>query len=408
MNSIDCGKFIADLRKKKKLTQSELADLLRVTNKAISRWETGEGFPDVTLIPQLAKILNVTTDELLEGKRRTNDELKLYNNFKLTFKNTYFATTLVSIVAYIAFLSLSYSTFNVMIAFLVYSIIFVGVVIWFFISRNNYISKCIFDDDDKFRLFTSLRTFVIINVIILGMILTMIIIVGSEGNFVNSVANFSFYMLYSGLVGVCLAVVSHVCFDFYSKYSKTPYKSNGPFLYFSIAIPLMFSIIFGDKITLYSIFNENIMMLLAGSLILTTGIFRLFKKFDDVKIFSIRVLIFLPFLVSYFIYDINESLWIVYNNVSGYGLFYFLSDHFIPIIFLILLVASLIQVIIKFKTKGQFFWVSIDFLIVFFIISVLYRISFMIFNNLLPAAIIVVLVLPLIFKYEMNYSKEIN
>jgi len=143
MNSIDCGKFIADLRKKKKLTQNELADLLRVTNKAISRWETGEGFPDVTLIPQLAKILNVTADELLEGKRRTNDELKLYDNYKLTFKNTYFATILVSIVAYIAFLSLSYSTFKVMIAFLVYSIIFVGGAIWFFISRNNYIQDAI-------------------------------------------------------------------------------------------------------------------------------------------------------------------------------------------------------------------------------------------------------------------------
>jgi len=235
----------------------------------------------------------------------------------------------------------------------------------------------------------------------------MLIIVGSEGSFVNSVADFNYYMLYSGLVAVCFAVVSHVFFYVYKKIIRSSYRSNGLFIYFTIAVPIVFSIVFGDKQTLYNIFDENIMMLLAGSLILLSGILRLYKKFDEIKILLIRALAFLPFLAFYFIYEINESIH-GQNNVPDYGVLYLFSDYLMPILFVILLITSLIYVIIKFKAKNQLFWVCIDFLIVFFIISILFMISSMIFNDLISAAVIVVLGLPLIFKYELNYSKEVN
>lgn len=77
MDSQQSGKFIAQLRKEKQLTQNDLADLLQVTNKAVSRWETGEGYPDVSSLVKLASILNVTVDELLAGKRlKTSDRIK--------------------------------------------------------------------------------------------------------------------------------------------------------------------------------------------------------------------------------------------------------------------------------------------------------------------------------------------
>lgn len=65
MNSKDFGKRVAALRKEKGLTQSELAEKLNISNKAISRWETGEGYPEITILPSLAKELGVTVDELL-------------------------------------------------------------------------------------------------------------------------------------------------------------------------------------------------------------------------------------------------------------------------------------------------------------------------------------------------------
>ena len=69
MDAMKTGALIAALRKEKGWSQTELAEHLGVTNKAISRWETGRGYPDVELLPQLAKELGVTISELLEGER---------------------------------------------------------------------------------------------------------------------------------------------------------------------------------------------------------------------------------------------------------------------------------------------------------------------------------------------------
>lgn len=68
MDSIKIGKYIAYKRKQKGMTQQELADILMITNKAISKWETGSGIPDVSILKDLAKALDITVDELLEGE----------------------------------------------------------------------------------------------------------------------------------------------------------------------------------------------------------------------------------------------------------------------------------------------------------------------------------------------------
>ena len=62
------GVFIAKLRKESNMTQQELAEKLNVTAKAISRWETGKGYPDVTILPEIAKVLNVSVNEILNGE----------------------------------------------------------------------------------------------------------------------------------------------------------------------------------------------------------------------------------------------------------------------------------------------------------------------------------------------------
>ena len=69
MNSQKCGKFIAELRKEKNLTQKDLANKLNVSDKAISRWETGKGFPDVDSLQALSSFFDVTINELLSGEK---------------------------------------------------------------------------------------------------------------------------------------------------------------------------------------------------------------------------------------------------------------------------------------------------------------------------------------------------
>ena len=69
------GAFIAQLRKEQGLTQRELADRLNVTDKAVSKWETAKGFPDVKLLEPLAQALGVSLVELMQGKRQEADTL---------------------------------------------------------------------------------------------------------------------------------------------------------------------------------------------------------------------------------------------------------------------------------------------------------------------------------------------
>mgnify|MGYP001119719589 FL=1 len=68
MDQIKIGKFIAELRKEKKLTQEELAVLLGVSNKSVSRWENGKNLPDAALYQPLCHALGISLTELLSGE----------------------------------------------------------------------------------------------------------------------------------------------------------------------------------------------------------------------------------------------------------------------------------------------------------------------------------------------------
>ncbi len=68
MNQEKIGKFIAECRKKQKLTQQELAEKLDLTYKAVSKWECGKGLPDVSLYEPLCKILKISLNEFFAGQ----------------------------------------------------------------------------------------------------------------------------------------------------------------------------------------------------------------------------------------------------------------------------------------------------------------------------------------------------
>lgn len=73
MNTNNIGKFIGNLRKEHNLTQKQLAEMLCVSDKAVSRWETGKGLPDTATMPLLCKTLGITMNELLSAERLTEN-----------------------------------------------------------------------------------------------------------------------------------------------------------------------------------------------------------------------------------------------------------------------------------------------------------------------------------------------
>lgn len=75
MDAAQVGKQIAALRKERGLTQKELAELLHVTDKAVSKWERGLNFPELTLMEPLAAALNTTVIQLLSLEKATNQEV---------------------------------------------------------------------------------------------------------------------------------------------------------------------------------------------------------------------------------------------------------------------------------------------------------------------------------------------
>lgn len=68
MNQVKIGKFIASKRKEQGLTQLQLAEKLGITDRAVSKWETGKSLPDASLMPELCKLLKITINNLLCGE----------------------------------------------------------------------------------------------------------------------------------------------------------------------------------------------------------------------------------------------------------------------------------------------------------------------------------------------------
>lgn len=119
MNQIKIGKFISQCRKEKKLTQNQLAEKLGITDKAVSKWETGKSMPDISLLIPLCEILDITLNEMFAGEYISEDKIKektdeVLINIMENRKRQNFISTL----------------FSVMIS--------IGIVLFFLPSINNW------------------------------------------------------------------------------------------------------------------------------------------------------------------------------------------------------------------------------------------------------------------------------
>ncbi len=73
MNQKEIGVFISEKRRERNLTQNQLAEMLGVSNKTVSKWETGKNMPDYSVVEQLCEVLNISVSELLSGKEKERD-----------------------------------------------------------------------------------------------------------------------------------------------------------------------------------------------------------------------------------------------------------------------------------------------------------------------------------------------
>ncbi len=90
MNQEKIGNFIAELRKEKNMTQRQLAECIGVSDKTISKWERGNGLPELSTIPELCRTLGINTNELLSGERLVaeNYSTKAEENMLILMKET--------------------------------------------------------------------------------------------------------------------------------------------------------------------------------------------------------------------------------------------------------------------------------------------------------------------------------
>lgn len=80
MDQLEIGMFIAKKRKERNFTQAQLAEKLGVSNKTISKWETGRCMPDYGIIQSLCKELEITVSELIDGEETEPDSIRVYDD----------------------------------------------------------------------------------------------------------------------------------------------------------------------------------------------------------------------------------------------------------------------------------------------------------------------------------------
>ena len=173
--------FIKVKRKKLGITQDELAEKLFVTEKAISRWETGRGTPDISLLLPLSKELNIDVSELLNGeenKKNKNDveqlieynEITKANKYNFQFKLTIFFYVL-SILAFLFYLRFEYDPnieVNYFIRLLIIAIASIFVIIGNKIYSNNYVVKI--EDKKKMSKLSHVIVFIYYVILLFNMV----------------------------------------------------------------------------------------------------------------------------------------------------------------------------------------------------------------------------------------------
>lgn len=229
MNRNTIGGFLAALRKAKGMTQQEVADRLNVSNKTISKWERDEGYPELTAIPALAELYEVTSDEILRGERisqldceseqhkaKVEKQLRsIINNSIAKFINFSYLALALTLVGLICLFTVAYAFyrpvlgFGIMLVFVIASITTELVLIN--LNRAATRDHEVPGDQDalvRLRKTTNRYAFAVFMVNIAVVILSLPFIVVRDPNVVESVINMkSYFALMPFLLLIILLVI---------------------------------------------------------------------------------------------------------------------------------------------------------------------------------------------------------
>lgn len=159
MDQKKTGAFIAQMRKEKGMTQAELADVLLISDKTVSKWETGKGLPEVSLMLPLCEKLGITVNELLSGtklspaeyqkkaevnmmdlmqERRAETRFRLLMEILVLFLTLLAGTTLVLVTEYLA-LTLAWKIALIVIAVVVFV---TGIAVCAMLEMRKAVFEC--------------------------------------------------------------------------------------------------------------------------------------------------------------------------------------------------------------------------------------------------------------------------
>ena len=150
MNKTKFGSYIKESRIKKNYTQQELADLLFVDVTTVSKWERGVSYPDITIIPDICKVLEISEHELIESShdleyRKMKNDARRYNNMK---KGTFWTLNICYIVAvltcFIVNIAVNHtlSWFFIVLTSIMCAYSFCPTIIWLFRRNKKLIFIC--------------------------------------------------------------------------------------------------------------------------------------------------------------------------------------------------------------------------------------------------------------------------
>ena len=128
------GERIRDERKKRGLSQEELADILNVSRQAITKWETDRGIPDIANLIRISEEFEISLDELIKGDNSVKRKIIYDNSMKRW--HLLVVVYLLAIVAYVAYFALHHKIF--MVGFLIATLFMLGFELRIIIKEKRY------------------------------------------------------------------------------------------------------------------------------------------------------------------------------------------------------------------------------------------------------------------------------
>ena len=128
------GERIRDERKKRGLSQEELADILNVSRQAITKWETDRGIPDIANLIRISEEFEISLDELIKGDNSVKRKIIYDNSMKRW--HLLVVVYLLAIVAYVAYFALLYRIF--MVGFIIATLFMLGFELRIIIKEKRY------------------------------------------------------------------------------------------------------------------------------------------------------------------------------------------------------------------------------------------------------------------------------